>query len=169
MDYSVEYSKRKTLSLRVKEGKVMVKAPFGTPKYTIISFVDSHIDWIESAIYRTKKMAERFSGLSDSDIERLKAEAKNYFTERVEYYSRIMKVSPSSVKITSAKTRFGSCNSRGNICFSYRLMLFPIEARDYVVVHELAHLYEMNHSKQFYRIVASVMPDYMERKKLLKN
>jgi len=72
------------------------------------------------------------------------------------------------ITITSAKTRFGSCSSKGNISYSYRLMLYPEAAREYVVVHELAHLLEMNHSKRFYAIIEKYLPDYKERKKLLK-
>ena len=72
------------------------------------------------------------------------------------------------ITITSAKTRFGSCSSEGNIAFSYRLMLYPEAAIDYVVVHELAHRREMNHSAAFYKIIASVLPDYKYRNALLK-
>ena len=72
------------------------------------------------------------------------------------------------IAITSAKTRFGSCSSKGNLSFSYLLMLYPDSAIDYVVVHELAHLKEMNHSPRFYKIIEEVLPDYKERKKLLK-
>ena len=72
------------------------------------------------------------------------------------------------ITITSAKTRFGSCTSQKNISYSYRLMLYPKEAREYVVVHELAHTFEMNHSRGFYAIIEKVLPDYKERKKLLK-
>ena len=75
----------------------------------------------------------------------------------------------SRITITGAKTRFGSCSSKGNISFSYRLMLYPEAAREYVVIHELAHLLEMNHSKRFYAIIEKYIPDYKERKKLLKN
>jgi len=73
------------------------------------------------------------------------------------------------ITITSAKTRFGSCSSKGNISYSYKLMLYPEAAREYVVVHELAHLVEMNHSKRFYSLVERYLPDYKERRKLLKN
>ena len=72
------------------------------------------------------------------------------------------------ITITSAKTRFGSCSSKGRISYSYRLMLYPEAARDYVVVHELAHLVEMNHSKRFYDVIEKFMPDYKERKRMLK-
>ena len=71
------------------------------------------------------------------------------------------------IKITSAKRRLGSCNTNAVICFSYRLMLYPEAAREYVVVHELAHLKYMNHSRDFYELVKQYMPDYKERKRLL--
>ena len=72
------------------------------------------------------------------------------------------------ISITSAKTRFGSCSSKGNIAFSYRLMLYPEAAVDYVVVHELAHRKEMNHSRAFYKLIEEILPDYKQRRKLLK-
>ena len=95
-------------------------------------------------------------------------EARIYFSEKLEYYSRIMGLKYSRMTITSAKKRFGSCSSKASISFSYRLMLYPEAAREYVIVHELAHLKEMNHSKKFYEIIASVLPDYKYRKRLLK-
>ena len=72
------------------------------------------------------------------------------------------------IKITSAKTRYGSCSIDKNICFSYMLMLYPEAARDYVIVHELCHLVHMNHGRKFYDLLAKFMPDYKERKRLLK-
>ena len=98
----------------------------------------------------------------------LKAQAKVILKDKVDYYSQLMGVEAQSVKITSARKRFGSCNSKGSICFSYRLMLYPEEAIDYVVVHELAHLLELNHSKRFYDIVSNVLPDYKKREKMLR-
>ena len=87
---------------------------------------------------------------------------------RVDYYSRLMNVKPTGIKITSAKKRFGSCSGKNSICFSYYLMLYPKEAVDYVVVHELAHIRHHNHSKDFYSFVSEFMPDYKEREKLWK-
>ena len=88
--------------------------------------------------------------------------------ERVNYYSKIMGVEPTGIKITSAQKRFGSCSTKNSICFSYILMLYPQEAIDYVVVHELAHIRFHNHSKDFYGFIESVLPDYRNREKLLK-
>jgi len=86
--------------------------------------------------------------------------ALTYFTGRVEYYAHKMGVTPASVKVNSAKTRWGSCSAKRNINFSWRLALAEDDVIDYVVVHELAHLIEMNHSPRFWAIVAGIMPDY---------
>lgn len=79
-----------------------------------------------------------------------------------------MGVSPTGIKITSAKKRFGSCSGKNSLCFSFMLMQYPEEAVDYVVVHELAHIRHHNHSRDFYRFIEKYMPDYKEREKLLK-
>lgn len=79
-----------------------------------------------------------------------------------------MGLTPAGIKITSAEKRFGSCSAKDSLCFSYRLMLYPPDAVDYVVVHELAHIRHKNHGKQFYALIAQVMPDYKERERLLK-
>jgi predicted metal-dependent hydrolase len=86
----------------------------------------------------------------------------------VEKYAAIMGVFPEHVSINSAKTRFGSCSSKKRLNFSCRLMTYDERAIDYVVVHELAHLKHLNHSKDFWAFVEKFMPDYKERKKLLK-
>ena len=75
---------------------------------------------------------------------------------------------PSAVKITAARTRYGSCSARNSICFSCFLMDCPEEAIDLVVVHELVHIRYKNHGPQFYQLLADVLPDWKERKKLLR-
>ena len=77
-------------------------------------------------------------------------------------------VTPTGIKITSAKKRFGSCNGKNSICFSLYLMQYPQAAIDYVVVHELCHIRHHDHSPAFYRLVESVLPDYKERERLLR-
>ena len=86
----------------------------------------------------------------------------------MEYYSDIMNLKPTGVKITKAKKRFGSCNDKNSLCFSCFLMSYPMEAVDYVVVHELAHIKHHNHGREFYDLIRSYMPDYKEREKILK-
>ena len=79
-----------------------------------------------------------------------------------------MGLNPTGIKITSAEKRFGSCNGKNSICYSWRLMQYPAEAIDYVVVHELAHIKHKNHGKEFYRLIENFLPDYKNREKLLK-
>ncbi|MBE6532945.1 MAG: M48 family metallopeptidase [Ruminococcaceae bacterium] len=168
MNYELKYSARRTIALSIKEGKLIVKAPFGTSREKIESVILSHKRWIENHLKAQEERDARIGTLTDERIKELKKLAKQIIPLKVERYSKIMGLKYGRITITSAKTRFGSCSSAGNLSFSYRLMLYPEEAIDYVVVHELAHLVELNHSERFYRIVASVMPDYKERQRILK-
>ena len=79
-----------------------------------------------------------------------------------------MGVCPTGMRITGARTRFGSCSGKNSICFSWRLMAYPQEAVDYVVVHELAHILHKNHGPAFYQCIESVLPDWRQRRALLK-
>ena len=168
MKYRVIYSRRKTIAISVDKGIVTVKAPLGTDKKAIESVIVKHSAWIEKHLAIQKRKEEMMSSLTDDDIKELKKRAKIYFKEKTDYYANIMGLKYGRITITSAEKRFGSCSSEGNISFSFRLMLYPEAAREYVVVHELAHLREMNHSSRFYAIVAGVLPDYKSRKRLLK-
>ena len=94
--------------------------------------------------------------------------AKRYLYERVEYYTQITGDAYSGIRIADQKTRWGSCSSNKTLSFSWRLMLAPPRVMDYVVIHEVCHLRHMNHSKDFWRMVASLDPDYKEHRKWLK-
>ena len=168
MDYKVVYSGRKTISLCVKDGVLTVKAPYGTKQKRIDDLISSHEAWINKHIKKQREKNEKYGNLTDEMIAELRKTAKQILPLKVSYYAKIMGLKYGRISITGAMTRFGSCSSKGNIAFSYRLMMYPDEAIDYVVVHELAHLKEMNHSPAFYKIIAKVLPDYKERIKLLK-
>ena len=88
--------------------------------------------------------------------------------ERVDYFSGIMSVTPKSIKINSAKTRWGSCSAKKNLNLSWLLIMADDGVIDYIVVHELAHLIELNHSKRFWAVVEKILPDYKKRQKRLK-
>ena len=168
MEYEVIYSKRRTISLVIKSGQLIVRAPFGTKQSKIKELIESHKSWIEKGIVKTKMRAES-QEISKEEEKLLRKQAKAILPIKTKYYSEIMGLKYGRITITGAKTRFGSCSSQGNISYSFRLMKYPDEAIDYVVVHELAHLVEMNHSDRFWSIVATVFPDYKRRKKLLKS
>ena len=168
MNYKLIYSKRKSISASVKGGILTVRAPYGVPESIIEEFLQKHSAWIKEHLKEAQKREDKFSSLSETEITALKKNARVYLTDKTECFSKIMGLKYGRITITSAETRFGSCSSKGNISYSWRLMLYPEEAREYVVVHELAHLVEMNHSSRFYKIIEKVLPDYKERKRMLK-
>lgn len=168
MDYEVIYSDRRTLSLSVKDARLIVRAPRRTPKEKIEKAIEAHISWIEKHIAKQEEKRQNHPEPSASEEAELRKLAKKILPYKTARFAKLMGLKYGRITITGAKTRFGSCSSKGNISYSYRLMSYPNEAIDYVVVHELAHLVEMNHSKSFYRIVESVLPDYKERANLLK-
>ena len=167
IQYKIVYEKRRSIAIKVESGRVIVKAPKSTDPEYIEKLVSKHKRWILNRLNTTQESpAER--ALTSDEIKHLRAAAKEYFERLIDVYSGITGLKCGRIKITSGKLRLGSCSADGNICFSYRLMLYPEKAREYVVLHELAHLVEMNHSKAFYHIIERYMPDYKERKKLLR-
>ncbi len=96
------------------------------------------------------------------------AAARDDLTDRVWRFSDLMGVRPQAIRITNAKTRWGSCSSKNTINFTWRLLFAPVEIIDYVVVHELAHIKEHNHSDRFWKIVCDIMPDYKTRRNELR-
>lgn len=168
-DYTLIRAKRRTMSLQLdRDGRAVVRAPYGVKKEFIDRFVAEHEGWLARA--REKQQNRRLAHPEPTDEERkaLIARAKEYLPMRVDYWSGIMGLTPTGLKITSARTRFGSCSGKNSICFSWRLMQYPPEAIDYVVVHELAHIRYHNHSPAFYALIERYMPDWRERMKLLK-
>lgn len=167
----VEKSKRRTLSLSItKDGDVLVRAPLFLKSEEIESFVRRHEEWIDKQLFLWKERAAREAALmlTPEKAAALKRRALIELSGRVRYYSDLMGVRPTGVKITSARTRWGSCSAKNSLCFSYRLILLDQEAVDYVVVHELAHIRVKNHGPEFYREVERVLPDYRRRIALLK-
>jgi predicted metal-dependent hydrolase len=98
-----------------------------------------------------------------------KAMALEIFTERVHFYSNKLELYPKEIRISSAKTRYGSCTADNRLFFSYKLVMAPYTQIDYVIVHELAHIKIKNHSKRFWRYMEEVMPEYRKCRKWLKD
>lgn len=167
--YELVRSKRKTITMEITgELKILVRAPMRMRKADIDSFVLKYSDWIDETMERKRLRKQLYPEPTEEQLPEFKKQALQYLTERVEYYSDIMGLYPSGIKITSGQKRLGSCNRRRGICFSWRLMLNPPEAIDYIVVHELAHLQHMDHSKNFYALVEKYMPDWKARRDMLR-
>ena len=171
-EYQVIRSARKTMTLEVRrDGNVIVRAPLRTGLPRIKRFVNQKQDWVLGCLERTKEYREQkplSADLSESKRNVYIRKAKETITKRVSYFARLMGVSYRNITIREQKTRWGSCSSKGNLNFNWKLVLMPEEVLDYVVVHELAHRKEMNHSERFWNHVEKVLPDYQARRKLLR-
>lgn len=161
----ITYSSRKTLALCInRQGEPEVRAPYGCPRAVIERFIEKNQGWLER---RLQELSEK-KQYSPQEIVQLRRQAKQYLPQRVAYYAPLMGVQPTAVRITSAQTRYGSCSGKNSINFSLYLMEKSPRAIDYVVVHELAHIKQHNHSAAFYKEIEKILPDYKERIKELK-
>lgn len=168
--YELIRSRRKTLALEITaDCRVLVRAPLRLPKERIDAFVESHAAWIETHLERQRQKAVSAPPApTPEEIAALKAKARAILPGKVAYWSEKMGVAPTGLKITTARKRYGSCSGRNSLCFSCFLMRCPEEAVELVVVHELCHIREKNHGPRFYALLEQYLPDYKERKKLLR-
>ncbi len=168
--YRVLRSKRRSVSVEITPGlEVLVRAPQRMPQAMIEDFVERHRDWVETHLAKARERASRLPPEpTEEEKQELIRRAKELLPERVAHYSAVMGLTPTGITVTGAQKRFGSCSGKNRLCFSWRLMRYPQEAIDYVVVHELAHIRHKNHGNAFYALIASVLPDYKEREALLR-
>lgn len=163
-------SDRKTISLEMRpDGKLTLRVPKSMSYREIERFVESRSQWIEKALKKTQLTSgETPEPYTPEELAAFTAKAKEIIPPRVAYYAELIGVTYNSVTIRTPKTRWGSCSSKKNLSFSSLLSQMPVEIIDSIIVHELCHLKEMNHSKRFYAEILKVMPDYYERDKWLK-
>jgi len=168
--YEIRHSGRKTLALEItREAKVLIRVPYGVSKKTAEAFLNAHLDWLEPRLEQARKRLEAHPLPDEEKTRELMEKARRILPERTAYYASLMGLSPTAVRFSYARTRFGSCSAKNSISYSCYLMDYPMEAVDYVVVHELAHIRHKNHGKEFYRLVEQYLPDYRERRKLLRS
>lgn len=167
-------SKRKTLAIEIRpDMRVVVRAPEKIPQNEIMKFVEEKQNWIKKHLVQMYFKAEEIKkqkkepAFTNADIEKLCQKALSVIPDKVKYYAEIMGVTYGRITIRNQKTRWGSCSSKGNLNFNCLLMLMPDKVLDYVVVHELCHLKQMNHSKKFWMEVERYMPDYRNYRKWL--
>lgn len=164
-------SKRKTISIEVRNDGILVRAPQRMSIREIQAFVNQKRAWIEK---HQKLMQERNSNIeqvepySEVEIKALADKARTIIPQKVKYYAELIGVDYGRITIRNQKTRWGSCSSKGNLNFNCLLMLFPDEVVDSIVVHELCHRKHMNHSAKFYEEVEKAFPDYRRCQKWLK-
>ena len=162
--YELIRSDRRTLAVEItRDGRVLVRAPRRLSQAAIDGFLSRHEAWIARQLEK-RRAAPPPPEPTAAEIAALKDRARAVLPEKVALWARRMGVTPTGVKITSARKRYG----RTSLCFSCFLMNCPEPAIDLVVVHELCHIRVKNHGPAFYTLLERYLPDYRERKKLLR-
>ena len=175
--YTLIRSDRRSMEIKIQPitGEIVIRIPRRTAQKTAEDFLRRNLDAVLSAVSRAKAAVpdRMHTALTDGDIKRLKDRAAAYIPDRVRHFTNLLGLPcPDKISYTAAKQRFGSCrkypDGRVHLCFSYRLMQFPADAVDAVILHEVAHMRFMDHSAAFYALIRSVMPDYDLRHAKLK-
>ena len=162
---------RKNYSFVPEGEKIVCRAPVKTTEEDLLRLIGAHRRALTNLIKRSDALNEAAKAeppLSESELNCLYAEAQKVIPPIVRHYAGIMGVLFGRITIRCQKTRWGSCSSKNNLNFNCLLMLMTPYEIEYVVVHELAHLKELNHSPAFWAEVERVLPDYAERRRSLK-
>ena len=172
IEYHLIWSDRRSIGIEVdREGKVTVRAPYSCEKKRIDRFLLEKENWIRQKVKLQKENAmkrQEKREMPEAEKKYYRNLAREVLGARTGYYARKMGVTYGRISIREQKTRWGSCSSAGNLNFNWKLVLMPPELLDYVVVHELAHRKEMNHSPRFWAVVEKELPDYRDRREKLK-
>lgn len=162
--------RRKTVAVQVLPTlEVVVRAPARMPRAEIDRIVRAHALWIARQQARLRERSLAAPPPDEAEIAALREKARAYIPDRVAHFARVMNLSPTAVKINAARTRYGSCSGKNSLNFSCLLMRCPLEAVDYVIVHELAHIVHKNHGAAFYALIARYMPDHRARRAMLRD
>lgn len=169
-DIEIVRSRRRSKAIEIKPGgRIIVRVPLLTTEASARRFVEQHSGWIEKHLAKIQAAERiRVDRLTDEELDELVKKAKEIIPERVAYYAPLIGVDYGRITIRNQRTRWGSCSAKGNLNFNCLLMLTPPEVIDSVVVHELCHRLEMNHSRAFYAQVLRVFPEYKKWDKWLK-
>lgn len=169
--YRVRISPRsRRLTLRVSDRGVIVTAPRFVASHHIVRFVSEHADWIKRAL---RRMEERNLLVPQASRARNylqhKEEAQRFVEARLAHFNSTYGFVWRRVSIRNQTTRWGSCSRSGNLTFNFQIVLLPPHLADLVIVHELCHLKELNHSARFWALVRQTIPDMAERRRELRS
>jgi len=160
-------ARRLRLSVR-QDGRVTLTRPLFMSQASAEGFLRAKMPWVLNQLERFKNQPLLIKPATRRDYLKKREAARAIIAERLEYFRQLYGFKYRRVAIRDQKTRWGSCSKEGNLNFSYRLLDLEPGDRDYIIVHELCHLKEFNHSPRFWRLVAQAVPDYLERRKRLR-
>jgi predicted metal-dependent hydrolase len=170
---SIEIKRRayqRRLRISVKPGgQVIVSAGKHVPVFLINGFIRQHKEWIERTVAKLKDRPVSILKKHDpAEYKRLKKSALKLVEERLANFNREYQFSWKKISIRNQKSQWGSCSRSGTLSFNYKLLLIPPELADYLIVHELCHIQQMNHGPRFWSLVNKTVPDFRERRRALK-
>jgi len=160
----------KSLRLEVSRASgVTLVVPQRVPLFLAKNFLLSKEAWVRAKLVEhQEKKSPIFPELTLKEERRARENARRLINERAHFFATILGLKYNSISIRDQKTRWGSCSRDGNLNFNFRLVFINPELLDYVVVHELCHLKELNHSPKFWQLVEEILPDYKFRRRELK-
>lgn len=169
LSYRIIRSDRRTIAIQITpQGEVLVRCPRRMGTDAISAFVQSKSSWISRHLEKQSALPEQ-NPFSEEELRSLAQQAKEIIPGRAAHYAPLVGVTYGRITIRSQRSLWGSCSGKGNLNFNCLLMLTPPEVMDYIVVHELCHRKEMNHSKKFWEEVEKILPDYKSRQRWLKD
>lgn len=155
------YSKAKTLKIFVHiDGQVVITAPKSYSLIKIKNFIEENHKFIKTKLEQINNKDGDLANFSKKHFLNNKLKAKKILSGKVQFWSKFYSVDYKEIFIKSTKTCWGSCSSKKNLNFNYKLIFLPEKLQEYIVVHEICHLIEMNHSPRFWNLVAKAIPDY---------
>ncbi len=170
IEYTVEKSFRaRRLKLIIsRAGTVRIVIPSFMSESSGNEFIKAKARWVQKTLKKIKKLPTYFPGGGGRDYLKLKDSARAIAMERIAFFNTTYCFPVRTITIKNQKARWGSCSAQGNLNFNYKIVELPPELRDYIIVHELCHLKEMNHGPRFWKLVGDTIPDYMERRQRLR-
>lgn len=166
--YELKPSRRaRSLRLEIGTSGLMVTKPWFISAAFMERFIIRQEAWILKNLAKHRN-AETLPKVTKEELVVLKKRAAKVLISRLEFFNKVYNFKYKSISVRDQKTRWGSCSRQGALNFNYRLVLLPEILLDYVAVHELCHLKEMNHSRKFWDLVELTIPDYKERRKELE-
>ncbi len=171
IDYTLRISKRaRRIRLAVYcDGSLVVTKPSGVGESIVNNFIKQKEEWILSKLEYFKQFKGSIFKNDHANYLKYKGDAFDFISKRVSHFNKVYNLKFNKINIKNQKTRWGSCSKKGNLNFNYKILLLPKKTSDYIIVHEMCHLKEFNHSQKFWNLVAKAIPSYSEIKKELRH